>query len=141
MNRRRTSAFRRSEQGFALMEVLIAFTVATIVMGSLAYGIGAAIRSDVWAESTRQQVRLARSRLEAAGVEQPLRPGTFEGEANGFRWRLTTSAARLAPSLASGDQKGASRSMLQLYWVEVAVTNGSGTEVRLATSKVAKVDP
>lgn len=141
MNRyRKGRSFRRSDRGFALMEVLIAFTIAAMVMGTLVYGVAVAVRSDVRAKANRSEMRLAQSRLEAAGVEQPLRTGWLEGETDGLRWRQRTSKANPIVLLAPAP-KSQARPAAELYWVEVAVTGSRGTEVRLATSKVAIITP
>ena len=136
----RSRELDQSEQGFALMEVLIAFTRAAVAIGTLVYGLVTAIRSDVRAKSNRLEMRLAQSRLEAAGVEHPLRPGLLEGELNGLRWRQRTSKANPI-RLSSSDPKNHGKPAIELYWVEVEVIGGKGAEVRLATSKVAFVAP
>src|SRR5215218_4440431 len=94
MIRQRYTAFRGFERGFALMEVLIAFTIAAIVVATLAYGVTIAFRSDLYAKANRAEMRVAQSRLEAAGIERPLMVGTIEGEANGLRWRQHVSRAK-----------------------------------------------
>src|SRR5688572_5102778 len=113
---------RRSERGFALMEVLIAFTTAAVVMGTLAYGVAIAVRSDVRAKASRGEIRLAQSRLESAGLEQPLRPGVLEGETDGLRWRQRTSRVKPAHLPVVASPGTPARPAAELFWVEVAVT-------------------
>ena len=100
------------------------------------YGVAIAARSDVRAKVNRSEMRLAQSRLEAAGVDQPLRPGTLEGEVQ----RSSLAAARIedeARSLLDSRTRAKRNSAsCRIYWVEVAVTGSNGTEVRLATAKI-----
>lgn len=141
MMRHRRIAACRGDRGFALMEVLIAFTIAAMAIATLAYGVTTAFRSDLRAQSSRAEMRLAQSRLEAAGIEQPLVAGTIEGDTNGLHWRQHVSKAKpivLAAPLTAKDGK---RSTAELYWVEIVVKGRDGRELRVATSKVGFAMP
>lgn len=139
--RRQNVAGRGLERGFALIEVLIAFTIAAIAIASLAYGVTIAFRSDLRAKANRAEMRLAQSRLEAVGIERPLAVGTINGETHGLRWREQVSRAKPIALTAVASAKDAKRSSAELYWVEVVVTGRDGRELRLGASKVGVVAP
>lgn len=123
------------------MEVLIAFTVAAAALGTLVYGMASAVRSELRAKANRSEMRLAQLRLESAGIDQPLTVGVLEGETGGLRWRQRTSRMQPALPVAKADARNLGRPAAELYWVEVAVAGGNGTEVRLATSRVVVAKP
>ena len=129
----------RSQRGFALLEVLVAFALAAVVLGLLVYGVAAAVRSDVRAKANRGALSLAQSKLEAIGVEQPLRLGTQDGEANGYRWRQVTTVARptFGPVEPRAKQAVQPQPASSLYWVEITVAGSDGTKIKLAALKIA----
>ena len=90
-------ARRRSERGFALLEILVAFVILALGLGAISTGVVVAMRSDARTQVNRTALRVAQSRLEAAGISEALAPGTREGLiANKFRWRQTVTELRPA---------------------------------------------
>lgn len=79
--------------GFTLLEVLIAFVILAVALGTLLPGFSSGVRSLDLADDYTTAALLAESRLEAVGREEPLIEGVTSGAfANGFRWQLEVTA-------------------------------------------------
>jgi general secretion pathway protein I len=129
---------RQTERGFALIEAIIAFTVLAIGLASVGASFALAMRSDARLEASRTALRLARSRLEAAGIAEALAPGRRAGRGGGdLRWSETVTEVRTGlerqPTAAPTPPPGGP----QAYWVEVAVETRDGGVARLAALKIA----
>jgi prepilin-type N-terminal cleavage/methylation domain-containing protein len=85
---------RRSEAGFTLIEVVVAFVIVTIILAALYQAIAGAYRGYARTQMQEQTLALARAQLEAVGTVEPLRPGESTGTyATGVAWRLTVEPA------------------------------------------------
>ena len=139
--RSRRGLIRRGERGFALIEILVAFVILALGLGAILTGVVVAMRSDARTQVSRTALRVAQSRLEAAGISEALAPGTREGLiANKFRWRQTVTELR--PATDTRQPQGAARpglagNALRSFWVEVAVEAPDGTATKLAALKLA----
>lgn len=136
------SARRRGEQGFALLEILVAFVILAIGLGAISTGVALAMRADGRTQTSRATYRIAESRLEAAGVSQALVPGHREGRiANNYKWQETVTAVHLGarpPELRGvKPDPPATATGLASFWVEVAVQAADGTAANLAALKLA----
>ena len=139
---RSTRAFTRrgGERGFALIEILVAFVILALGLGAISTGVVVAMRSDARAQANRTALRVAQSRLEAAGISEALAPGYREGlVANKFRWRQTVTELRPASDTqpAQGARPAPANGALKSFWVEVAVETPDGTATKLAALKLA----
>jgi general secretion pathway protein I len=133
-------ARRGGERGFALIEILVAFVILALGLGAISTGVVVAMRSDARTQVNRTALRVAQSRLEAAGISEALAPGTREGlVADKFRWRQTVTELRPASDTRPG--QGARPALvngaLKSFWVEVAVEAPGGTGIKLAALKLA----
>lgn len=139
--RSRRRVRRRGERGFALIEILVAFVILALGLGAILTGVVVAMRSDARTQVSRSALRVAQSRLEAAGIAEALAPGTREGViANKFRWRQTVTELRPATDARQPQgvaQPAPAGNALRSYWVEVAVEAPDGTATRLAALKLA----
>jgi general secretion pathway protein I len=127
------------ERGFALLEILVAFVILALGLGAISTGIAAAMRSDGRTQSNRVALRLAQSRLEAAGVAEPLVPGHREGRvANSYKWEQTITAVHIGtePRGVKSSQPATSAGIAP-FWVEIAVRAADGTAASLSTLKLA----
>jgi type II secretory pathway pseudopilin PulG len=137
---RRVLARRDSERGFALLEILVAFLILALGLGAISTGVVVAMRSDARTQVNRTALRVAQSRLEAAGISEALAPGYREGLiANKFRWRQTVTELRAAGGARPPQGAGPvpANDVLRSFWVEVAVEAPDGTATRLAALKLA----
>ena len=137
---RRMLARRDGERGFALIEILVAFVILALGLGAISTGVVVAMRSDGRTQVNRTALRVAQSRLEAAGISEALAPGYREGlVANKFRWRQTVTELRPAGDTrsAQGTRPAPANGALQSFWVEIAVEAPDGTAIKLAALKLA----
>jgi prepilin-type N-terminal cleavage/methylation domain-containing protein len=83
------------QQGFTLIEALVAFVVLGLALTALYgqfFGGFTALRTS---DSVAAATRLAQSKLEPAGISEPLRPGETSGRfGNGFTWRKMVAPYR-----------------------------------------------
>ena len=137
---RRVLTRRGGERGFALIEILVAFVILALGLGAISTGVVVALRSDARTQVNRTALRVAQSRLEAAGISEALAPGTREGLiANKFRWRQTVTELRPASDTrpAQGVRPAPANGALKSFWVEIAVEAPDGTAIKLAALKLA----
>ena len=135
-------ARRGGERGFALLEILVAFVILALGLAAMSTGVAVAMRSDGRTHASRAALRLAQSRLEAAGIVAALVPGHREGRIGGsYKWRETVTAVPTAAKPA--EQQGvkadqpATAAAIVPFWVEVEVQAADGTVARLSALKLA----
>jgi general secretion pathway protein I len=141
---RRFPAVHGGENGFALIEILIAFVVLAVGLGVLFSAVSTAMRANGRVVSSRGASRLAQSLLEEAGVSRKLVAGQREGTTAGvFRWRETITPVQIAaqqteaPSMAPNQPTTAAD--VATYWVEITVQTKDGTVANLAALKLTSV--
>jgi general secretion pathway protein I len=135
-------ARRGGERGFALLEILVAFVILALGLAAISTGVAVAMRSDGRTQTSRVALRLAQSRLEAAGIAAMLVPGHREGRmGNSYKWQETVTAVRIGakPPERQGAKTGqpATNAALSPFWVEIAVQAADGTVARLSGLKLA----
>jgi len=135
------AASRRGERGFALLEILVAFVILALGLAAILAGVSIAMRSDTRTQVSRSVLRVAQSRLEAAGVTERLEPGQRDGRVGDrYTWRQTVTAVQ--PGASSRKPDGAkpaapAANAVSAFWVEVAVRAGDGTVANVAGLKLA----
>lgn len=113
-----------AEQGFTLLEVIVAVAIAAAGLAVLAVILGGSLESAARSGSREDALARARSRLEGALVLTRPVIGRQEGaDPDGYRWLMET---RQIATLPSGN--GAP---LAFYAVDVEVLWGSGARVHL----------
>lgn len=74
--------------GFTLLEVLVAFVIATAMLVATMQLFAQDLKAVGRAEAHSHAVLLAESRLESVGSETPLAPGATSGSDGRYRWSL-----------------------------------------------------
>ena len=79
---------RRRQQGFSLLEVLVAFAVLSISLGILYQSFGGSLRNLGASGNYSRAMIVAESKLAQVAAETPLEAGSRKGEEGGFQWRV-----------------------------------------------------
>jgi general secretion pathway protein I len=115
----------RTENGFTLLEVIVALAIAVASVASLykIYAVG--WRGVRLAEIDSAAIEVAKSQLASAGVEAPLQEGTASGVApGGIAW--TSEVRSYVPPNGLDAPPSAQAKAPQAYWVRVRVTWNEG---------------
>ncbi|SDU36116.1 prepilin-type N-terminal cleavage/methylation domain-containing protein [Halopseudomonas salegens] len=121
MNRwwpRRQRSSRR-ERGFTLLEVLVAFVVATLLLTVLLRAFSSGLTGLARVDRLSMAALVAQSRLAEVGVTEPLQPGTYQGSEDTdyeFSWEVDIRPLDWEYAGLLSDQSRV------LYRVEVRVT-------------------
>ncbi len=130
----------RSQAGFTLLEVLVAFVIVALALGVMFDGVLGGMRAGAVATHTQEALAIARSRLAAtaSAIHGGSVPGPQEGgdEGSGFHWTVQVGVAGIATlaranSLLGGSQQAPKAT---LYRIAVAVAwafDGAPRSVRL----------
>jgi len=121
------------QQGFSLLEVLIAFAILALSIGILLKIFSGGANTALLAEEYTTAVQIAQSLMAKEGVEAPLQPGEITGiEDSKYRWWVIVSPYRFSPG-----QVDTANLPTQLMKVDVLVSWGQdGRELHLSTLKV-----
>ncbi len=133
-------ATRRTEGGFLLLEVLVAFVIAALALAALFGGAVGGLRATARAGRYEQAVARARSHLAAVGGDASvLVPGVRSGDdGSGFRWQV-----QVAP-VATAALAGSPARRPLLYRVSVTESwraDGQRRQVQLTTARLQGQPP
>lgn len=114
------------QRGFTLLEVLVAFVVMGLVVGTLLQLFGASMRSVALSDEYSFAVQVAESRLAAVGSEIKVEQGDVAGEekGSGYHWNVSMEP------LKADEKTEKLQVALQMYRVDVAVTWKSSEKPR-----------
>ena len=128
----------RTDSGFTLLEVLVAFIIAAAAVGALLQGAGTGLAAARVAAHYNEALSLARSRMAALSVAPPS-PGEQAGsEPGGFAWRSTVLPAAVTPRAPAGSTEAVRRAALYMLTVSVSWTgDGAPRQVVLTTQRLA----
>ncbi|MBK3665373.1 hypothetical protein JJE66_29590 [Bradyrhizobium diazoefficiens] len=120
-----------------MIEIVIAFAILALGIGTILVGIAVALRSDTQAGNSRVMNRIAQSRLEAAGIVSKLVIGHKQGRVGPFIWRETVTPATFEGAQKKGKAAREADSTIIPVWVEIRVSSPDGHEERLSALKLA----
>ena len=126
-----------NQQGFSLLEILIAFSILALSLGILLKIFSGGVNTARVAEDYNLAVQIAESLMAEAGVDSDLKPLQSQGlELDKYAWSLTIEPFEFNPEFQ--DQ---SKLKVQLYKVSVSVIWGDEGEnkrqINLKTLKLA----
>ena len=131
----------RREHGFTLLEVLIAFVIASLALGALSQGAAGGLQSARVSGHYQEALSRARSRLATLGTPVPGEQSGDDG--GGYSWRV-----RVAPLATTGraregiDPMRPGRAVLLGVTVRISWRmDGGEREVALATQRVTVAPP
>lgn len=125
------------QQGFSLLEILIAFSILALSLGILLKIFSGGVNTAMVSEDYTIAVQIAESLIAKTGSEIPLKDHQSSGQENEkYHWSLTVS-----PFFLSGEGIDPKNQAAQLYKVKVTVTWGDGEnddrQLHLTTLKLA----
>jgi general secretion pathway protein I len=140
-------ARRRSQVGFSLLEVLVAFIIVALVATALFRLFGGALGNASAADEWTRALLVAQSRLALAAASVPLREASDAGtEADGrIAWRMAVTNY-VPPDADPAAVDGTVQAMTtQLYRVTIEVqfpgANGQPRTLSLSTLKLGQRNP
>ncbi len=89
MNITALSPQKMQQTGFSLLEVLVAFSILALSMGTLMQIFSGGLRNVGLSEDYARAVAIAEEQLTTVGIETPVVPGETRGEfGEKFRWQM-----------------------------------------------------
>jgi general secretion pathway protein I len=125
------------QQGFSLLEILIAFSILALSLGILLKIFSGGVNTAMAAEDYTIAVQIAESLIAKTGLEIPLKDHQSSGDENKkYHWSLSIS-----PFFLRGEGIDPKTATVQLYKVNVTVNWGDGAsddrQIQLNTLKLA----
>ncbi|MGJ0486194.1 MAG: type IV pilus modification PilV family protein [Methylomicrobium sp.] len=123
----------KSQRGFSLLEILVAFSIMAISMGMLLSIFSSGLRNASVSEEYTSAVQIAEAILARPGIETPLQQAQSNGVVNDkYRWELT-----VAPFILTTETIDTRTIPAQLFMVTALVSWGEGgSERQLELSKL-----
>lgn len=129
--------FRRAQRAFTLLEVIAAIALLAIAFTVLMRVAGGSIRLSENAADHSEAALWARSLLDTAFTNEPVRPGSTSGRFDQrFRWQLNVAPWRPGSTPAQAP--------LQLYQLDLEVSWGPAVHPQVAhfrTLRLAAAEP
>lgn len=122
------------DDGFTLVEVLVAFAILAVTLIMVFRGVGDGARGIDTAQRSAAAIALAEAKLAALGSETPLEEGRTQGtRENGLQWRLEIAPARADDAFAEMSGLVPMRVAVAVWW-----TDRPDAPVELETLKFAR---
>lgn len=121
----------RSQDGFTLIEIIVAFTILAVMLTALLQGFSRGMDGIAAADERSRLIAAAQNRLEEVGVLIPLAPGVEAGRADDIDWEVVIDAL---PAVAPPDL--ADPPPYDLLSVTVTVRNDAGGSETLRTLRL-----
>ncbi|RIZ65331.1 MAG: type II secretion system protein [Methylococcales bacterium] len=124
------------QQGFSLLEILIAFSILALSLGILLKIFSAGVNTAIIAENYTTAVQISESLMAKTGIETPLQIGQTTGiENNIYHWQI-----EISPFTFNDDQIDTKILPAELFKVKISVHWGddmlSDRQLELTTLKL-----
>lgn len=121
-----------NQQGFSLLEILIAFSILAVSLSILLNIFAVGVTTASVAEDYTTAVEIAESLMAKTGIETPLQAGQIEGvQHNKYHWQVLVQPFELASEPVDNTTLSAA-----LFKVSVTVSWGDGRKIKLVTLKL-----
>jgi len=121
-----------NQQGFSLLEILIAFSILAVSLSILLNIFALGVTTASVAEDYTTAVEIAESLMAKTGIETPLQAGQIEGvQHNKYHWQVLVQPFELASEPVDNTTLSAA-----LFKVSVTVSWGDGRKIKLVTLKL-----
>lgn len=132
---------RKSQRGFSLIEILVAFVILSLAIGILLRIFAGGGQIAKTANDYYRAVITAESLLEPIGIESPVQAGISAGETeDGFRWTLSVSPYPMDPALTGGMGTPGNNSFVP-YWVQLDLEWGPEEDPRGFALETLRIAP
>jgi len=85
-----------TQGGFSLLEVVVAFAILALSLGLLIQIFSRALQTTTLSGDYSRAATLAQAHIEAVGIDIPLEPGSYGGDAqDGFSWQVSIAPYEL----------------------------------------------
>ena len=126
-----------NQNGFSLLEILIAFCILAISLGILLKIFSAGVNTAIVSEDYTAAVQIAESLMAKTGLESALLPGQDSGTENEkYDWQVTIS-----PHIFNPENIDPTSLTVVLFKVKVVVSwdinKGNSRQIELTTLKLA----
>jgi general secretion pathway protein I len=108
----------RRESGFTLVELLVAFTIATILLAAMLRVFAGGVRSSARTQDYGTALAIAESTLDSLGATAPLNDGDV-GDRQDGRYHIATAVSRYGTP-AGGQYLGPYELVVTVSWPEGA---------------------
>lgn len=127
-----------SQQGFTLLEVLVAFVLLSLTLGVILQVFSGGLRNAAAAGHYAEAAVIADSMLAKLGTELPLEEGESSGEEGKYRWSL-----KIEPYQERDESNNQTTGRYQLYMITLLVQWQHGAqqpELQFSTYRLGGVD-
>lgn len=135
-----TLSARRTQGGFTLIEVIVAFALLALALTLLLGTLSGATRQVRQAEDGTRAALHAQSLLAQLGVGEPLQPGRQQGQLDGGRYQWTLQVAPYRDPLAARAQIEPSAPQLLDVQLEIRWGGRDAQALRWHTLRLAPRD-
>ncbi|MDZ4814380.1 MAG: prepilin-type N-terminal cleavage/methylation domain-containing protein [Pseudomonadota bacterium] len=126
-------SLRKRCGGFTLVEMLAAFALFAIGFGVMMEMTSSSLRNARVGADMSEAALWAQSKMDVAGIEEPLAPGSKVGEFDRkYRWEMNVTEWEPPADAAQLDIDGAGATQVVLFQIELIVRWGQGDRERRA---------
>lgn len=133
------TSYRRPEQGFSLLEVVVAFALTALFFSAILATIVSSLDRLTDTEIRSRALAIASSALAKHAAIARFEDGAFEGRQGDFSWRTSISQVHASAKAVSPTSGPAGPFALRRIHVEVSTTVDAQPIIALSTYRLGEV--